>query len=257
MVPSGPFKDSDSMAKFSPPSDAARQRYRERLQPALRQAFDHLVRLLEYRRDDLRWHYERGQHISRLRPADRRGAKWAHTLAAALGGSSEWLLKALRFVELYPDQQGVEELERIGVTWTQLYFTFSVPDPKARHKLLRRAVRESWSDEDVRFTAQELRGSKRGGVGGRPRRAPGRHGAGVTLLQMGRLCQRLTAYFEDAWSAVGEDEWDSLVAGCPADELEKLLQDLASTMGAVAAAPPACGQVRKRVAELQHVAAGG
>ena len=123
--------------------------------------------------------------------------------------------------------------------------------------MLSRAVREGWSDEDLRFAVQELSRSKRGGVGGRPRRVPGRHGAEVTLRQMGRLCRRLTAYFDAAWSDVGDNEWAGLVSGCAAGEREKLLQDLGRTRSVLAAAAKACEVVRRRVAALQQAAGRG
>ena len=171
------------MAKIQPTSGDVRRRYRETLPgPRQQSAFDELGRLIDSPRDDLAWHHRVGQLVGRLRPQGPRSSQWARGLAKALGPSPEWLAKARRFAELYPSQEDVRELEAMGVNWTRLYFAFAVPGRRDRHALLRRAVRERWTDQRLRFTVQQRSHSKRGGrrgpaaaAGHQPR--PGGHRA--------------------------------------------------------------------------------
>ena len=153
------------MAKIQPTSGDVRRRYRRTLPgPEQRRAFDELGRLIDSPRDDLAWHHEVGTLVGQLRPEGWRGSQWVRRLAEALGPSPELLAKARRFAQLYPTQKDVRELEAMGVNWTRLYVAFAVPGRRDRHALLRRAVRERWTDQQLRFTVQERSHSKPGAV---------------------------------------------------------------------------------------------
>jgi hypothetical protein len=195
--------EARNVAKIQPTPRDVRLRYRRAL-PGERQwrAFDELGRLIDSPRDDLAWHHEVGKLVLRLRPEGPRGSQWARGLAEALGPSPAWLARARRFADLYPSREDVAELEAMGVNWSRLYFAFAVPDERDRHALLRRAVRERWPDQQLRFTVQELYPSKRRGVGGRPRREFTSHGPEVTLRELERPCRRWLAFHEGAWQGV-------------------------------------------------------
>jgi hypothetical protein len=61
----------------------------------------------------------------------------------------------------------------MGVNWTRLSFAFAVRGRRDRHALLRRAVRERWTDQRLRFAVQQRSHSKRGASGaGRGGRSP-------------------------------------------------------------------------------------
>ena len=144
------------MAKIQPTSGKVRRRYRETLPgPRQQSAFDELGRLIDSPRDDLAWYHRVGQLVGRLRPEVPRGTRWARRLSEALGPSPDLLAKARRFAELYPSREDVAELEAMGVNWTRLYFAFAISDPEKRHALPRRAVRERWPDQQMRFTVQQ------------------------------------------------------------------------------------------------------
>jgi hypothetical protein len=156
--------EARNVAKIQPTSGDVRRRYRQTLPgERQRQAFDELGRLIDGPRDDIAWHHRVDQLVGRLRPEGPRGTRWTLGLAEALGPSPEWLAKARRFAELYTARQDVRELEAKGVNWTKLYFAFAVPGRRDRHALLRRAVRERWTDQRLRFTVQQRSHSKRGG----------------------------------------------------------------------------------------------
>jgi len=185
------------VAKIQPTSGDVRRRYRRTLPgPEQRRAFDELGRLIDSPRDDLPWHHRVGELVGRLRPESWRGTRWTVGLAEALGPSPELLAKARRFAQLYPTQEAVRELEAMGVNWTRLYISFAVSDQEKRHALLRRAVDEGWSNQQLRFTVQQRFPSRRRGVGGRPRRPVTSHGPEVTLRELGRQCRRWLDFHE-------------------------------------------------------------
>ena len=194
------------MAKIQPTSKAVRRRYREALPgPEQQSAFDELGRLIDGPRDDLAWYHRVGQLVGRLRPEVPRGSQWTRRLSEALGPSPDLLAKAGRFAELYPTRRDVRELEAMGVNWTRLYFAFAVPGRRDRHALLRRAVRERWSDQRLRFTVQQRFPSKRRGVGGRPRRPVTGHGPEVMPdAHQAQVCARPTAACQ-IWANTSSD----------------------------------------------------
>ena len=241
------------MAKIQPTSGDVRRRYRETLPgPEQQSAFDELGHLIDSSRDDLAWHHRVGQLVLRLRPEGLRGTRWVLGLANALGPSPEWLAKARRFAELYPSQEDVRELEAMGVNWTRLYFAFAVPGRRDRHALLREAVRERWPDQQLRFTVQELYPSKRGGVGGRPRRPVTGHGPEVTLRELERQCRRWLAFHEQAWQGVKGRDWRLFVRSWPREDIDRLVRLLSGADGALKEVAGACRAARAALAGLRQ-----
>jgi hypothetical protein len=242
------------MARIQQTTGDVRQKYRQTLPgPKQQKAFDALARLIADPRDDLAWHHAVGLCVQRLRPEQTRGTNWSGKLAEALGPSKELLEKSLRFTELYPEDKDVQPMVQMGVNWTRLYFSFAVPDEKARHTLLREAVANNWSDADLRFAVQQRYPSKRRGVGGRPRRKLTGHGPEVALRELGRRCKDLAAYHAEAWSAVKKGEWKRLVKGWPAADRGQLRDLLADTDADVREVEEACAEVRRTLAELLQV----
>jgi hypothetical protein len=245
--------EASNVAKIQPTSKDVRRRYRRALpDPQQRRAFDELGRLIDGPRDDLAWHHRVGELVGRLRPASWRGTRWTVGLAEALGPSAELLAKARRFAELYPTRKDVRGLEAMGVNWTRLYFTFAVSDREKRHALLRRAVRERWPDQRLRFTVQQRFPSKRGGVGGRPRGRVASHGPEVTLRELGRHCRRWLDFHQQAWRGVKDRDWERFVRSWPKEALDDLLQLLGSAEEALKEVAGACRAVRAALAGLRQ-----
>jgi hypothetical protein len=245
--------EASNVAKIMPTSEGDRREYRETL-PGERQrrAFDELGSLIDSPRDDLAWHHRVGELVGRLRPEGPRGTPWARGLTEALGPSPELLAKARRFAELYPKREDVQELEGMGVSWTRLYLVFAVPGRRDRHALLREAVRGRWSDQQLRFTVQQRFPSKRGGVGGRPRRPVTSHGPEVTLRDLGRQCRRWLDFHEQAWQGVKERDWGLFVRDWPREDLDALVRLLSSADGALKEVAGACRAARAALAKLRR-----
>jgi hypothetical protein len=241
------------VAKIQPTPRDVRLRYRRTLPGARqRRAFDELGRLIDSPRDDLPWHHEVGALVGRLRPEGQRGSQWARRLAEALGPSPEWLAKARRFVELYPSREEVRELEDLAINWTKLYFAFAVPGRRDRNALLRRAVRERWTDQQLRFTVQQRFPSKRGGVGGRPRRPVTSHGPEVTLRELERQCRRWLGFHQQAWQGVKGRDWRLFVRSWPREDLDRLVRLLRCADGTLKEVARACRAVRDALDGLRQ-----
>jgi hypothetical protein len=191
-----------------------------------------------------------GQLVLRLRPEGPRGSQWARGLAEALGPSPGLLAKARRFAQLYPARKDVAELEAMGVNWSRLDFAFAVPDKRDRHALLREAVSERWTDQRLRFTVQERSHSKRGGVGGKPRRPVTSHGPEVTLRELERQCRRWLAFHEGAWQGLKGRDWARFVRSWPREDLDTLLRLLSRADGALKEVARACRAARAALAGL-------
>jgi hypothetical protein len=132
------------MPKIRPAPKADRLAFGKQLPKGQRPRFAQLAYLVEQHRTDLDWYHAVGKRVRELHeaiPAARRGTGWAAALAGALGVSPSLLQKANRFVQLYPFQQDVKRLEKLGLDWTRLYLTFAVEDA-SRSKFQECAVRE-------------------------------------------------------------------------------------------------------------------
>ena len=104
----------------------------------------------------------------------------------------------------------------------------------------------------MRFTVQELYPSKRGGVGGRPRRPVTSHGPEVTLRELERQCRRWLAFHEQVWQGVKERDWVGFVRGWPREDLDRLVQLLRNTDGALKEVAGACRAARAALAGLRQ-----
>jgi hypothetical protein len=113
-------------------------------------------------------------------------------------------------------------------------------------------VRERWPDQQLRFTVQQRFPSKRGGVGGRPRRPVTIHGPEVTVRDLGRQCRRWLAFHEGAWKGVKGRDWAGIVRGWPREDLDDLLQLIRNTDGALKEVARACRAARATLAGLRQ-----
>jgi hypothetical protein len=189
------------MPKIRPAPRAARQAFSQQLPTGQRPRFAELAHRIDQHRTDLSWYHAVGKLVRELHdaiPAARRGAGWAKALAGALGVSPSLLQKAGRFVELYPAVKDYKPLADLGLDWTRLYLTFAVKGRQARQAFQRRAVREGWTPQQVRFRIQQAQGSRQR-AGGRPRRLPSGYGPEVALREMARLSQRWREFHEQIW----------------------------------------------------------
>jgi len=59
------------------------------------------------------------------------------------------LRKACHFVRLYPDKKALNEVISTGIDWMRLTLTFAISNKAKRHAVLRQAVREIWSQDDL------------------------------------------------------------------------------------------------------------
>jgi hypothetical protein len=243
--------EASNVAKIQPTSKDDRQAYRETLSGEQRRAFDELGNLIDSARDDLAWHHRVGELVGQLRPKVQRGTEWVHNLGKALGPSAALLAKARRFAQLYPTQKAVRELEAMRANWTRLYISFAVSDQEKRHALLDRAVNKRWSNQRLRFTVQERSRSKRGGVGGRPRRPVASHGPEVTLRELERQCRRWLDFHEQAWRGVKDRDWVRFVRSWPKEDIDDLLQLLGSAEEAVQGVARASQAVRTDLKRLR------
>jgi hypothetical protein len=144
-----------------------------------------------------------------------------------------------------------EETET-GASAAAVHIAFAVPGRRDRHALLRRAVRERWPDQQLRFTAQQRFPSKRGGVGGRPRRPVTSHGPEVTLRELGRQCRRWLGFHEGAWQGVKGRDWRLFVRSWPGEDLDDLLRLLGSTDEALKEVADAFRAARAALAGLRR-----
>ena len=133
-----------------------------------------------------------------------------------------------------------------------VYFAFAVPGRRDRHALLCRAVRERWPDRQLRFTVQQRFPSKRRGVGGRSRRPVTSHGPEVTLRELERQCRRWLDFHEQVWQGVKGRDWRLFVRSWPGEDLDRLVQLLRNTDGALKEVAGACRAARAALAGLRQ-----
>ena len=160
------------------------------------------------------------------------------------------LRKAARFVTLYPSEASLQALEEMRVDWTRLELTFSVEDEEQRHKLLRQAVNKGWSGQDLRFEVQRRFPSRRGGVGGRPRRPLTAHGSEVTLRELARWNRRWEDFYADAFSGLKAKDWNAFArrcAGAEGEQLRNLAQEATVSLTSLA---KHCAEARRRIRKL-------
>jgi hypothetical protein len=206
--------------------------FRRPLTPSQRHAFDELGGLLDQPRHDLGWYHAVGGLVNQLLPPEQRDrgyVVWLEEPAKALGTSTAFLQKPLRFFRDYPRAEEVHRLEEEGVEWTRLYTAFPVRDLRQRHRLLREAVRGGWSVQKLTAEIRQLQPSRRRGVGCRPRRKPEALDPEAALRRLDGLSQGWLDFFDHAWSRVTEREWKELVRKCPPEDRAKLRQLIGDT----------------------------
>jgi hypothetical protein len=242
------------VAKIQPTPARARQAFRAKLPARAQAAFDRLARLIDRPRADLRWHHQVGTRARRLMRVDpeRSRGEWWPRLARALGPCPALFQKAARFARLYPSAGDLAALNRLRVDWTRASLALVIRDRKERHEILRKARREGWTGQRLRFEIQRAYPSRRRGAGGRPRRDPAAYGADVTLRELERLCRRWLAFYGRAWQAVKPSEWGRLVGGCRGEDLGRLVQLLRNTDGALKEVADACRDIRAALAGLRQ-----
>ncbi len=109
--------------------------------------------------------------------------------------------------------------------------------------MLRKTIRNKWTDKRLRLTVQERSRSKRGGLGGRPHRTPERFGPEMTLWELERLSRKWTAFFEEARPSLTGPEWKKFARSASKDErLGELLVKVESAIKAVA---KGCKEIRQ------------
>jgi hypothetical protein len=239
--------------KIHPAPPDRRNAFRADLPARRRRDFDALARLIDDPRQDLQWYHAVGRRVRALRPAPGQPrAGWAGRLAAALGPNPSLFRKAALFVRLYPEESALRKLEALGADWSRMFLSFSVPNRKARHALLREGRREGWTIPRFRFEVQQRFPSARRGVGGRPRRTPDRYGPEVCVRELGRLSRRWLDFFAHAWEGVAAEEWGRFVAACLGEERELLTGNLEEAEDALTKLAAAAARARDAVAVLQR-----
>jgi hypothetical protein len=242
------------VAKIQPTPLKTRTVFRAKLPARTQGTFDRLARLIDRPRADLRWHHQVGIRALRLMQAApvRSRTEWWSRLARALGPCPALLQKAARFARLYRSEAELAALGRLRVDWTRASLALVIGDRKQRHQMLRKARREGWTGQRLRFEIQRQYPSRRRGAGGRPRRDPEAFGADVTLRELERLCRRWLAFHEKAWKGVKGRDWVGLVRGWPEQDLDDLIRLLGSAEEAVQGVARASRAVRAALAGLRQ-----
>jgi hypothetical protein len=173
-------------------------------------------------------------------------------LRRALGPCPALFQKAIRFPQPYPSEADLAALGRLRVGCTRASLALVIGDRKKRHAMLRRAGREGWAGQRLRFEIQRLYPPRRRGAGGRPRRDPAASGADVTLREPGRLCRRWLAFSWKAWQKVKDPDWRLFVRDWPREDLDDLLRVLGSADGALKEVARACRAARAALAGLRR-----
>jgi hypothetical protein len=239
--------------KVHPAPTDRRKAFRAELPARRRIAFDELVRLIAEPRQDLPWYHAVGRRVRALRPGPGEPmVGWSARLAAALGPNTSLFRKAALFVRLYPEESAPQRLTALGADWSRMVLSFSVPNRKARHALLREGRREGWTISRFRFEVQQRFPSARRGVGGRPRRTPDRYGPEVCVRELGRLSRRWLDFFAHAWEEVAEAEWGRFAAACRGRDRELLAGNLDEAEAALRALAAAARAARDEVVALRR-----
>lgn len=220
------------MAKVKLTGRAARDVYRKQLQPPLRADFDRICKLLDEPAQHLIWYHRMGVAVRAIHGSTRRyGSQWYAELAKALGPSTSIFVRAARFVEFYPDERDVQPLIALGVDWTRLVLTFSIPDEQKRYELLDEAITSGWTIPQVRFEVQRRYPSKRGGIGGRPKGKLRNFGPEISLRELARFTERWLEFHEKVWAKITPETIQKLIAKETDNDLilktiEKVSKDL-------------------------------
>jgi hypothetical protein len=74
----------------------------------------------------------------------------------------------------------------------------------------------------------------------------------VTLRELGRQCRRWLDFHEQAWQGVKGRDWVQFVRSWPGEDLDRLVQLLRNTDGALKEVAAACRAARATLAELRE-----
>jgi len=199
------------MIKIRTDLQKRRSDFRRKLEPKRQEVFDQLCKHIEQKRTCLAWYHKLGMLVENLIPAgvENEGRiNWLEKPAGVLGLSLSLLQKAVRFYGEYPTHQEVEELQKMGVDWTKLYFAFAVADKEARHKLLSDSMSLGWTTRELRFEVQRQYPSKRRGTGGRRGKQLMMFGPANTLREMKRVTSGWLKFHNQVWDSEG---WKGLL----------------------------------------------
>jgi len=185
--------------KIQTPRPEIRQAFRSELPRDMQEVFDRLTDVVDHHRDDLGWYHQLGKLLHDLRSQKGGGDRWSmKRLAPALGPSDSTLTKALRFVELFPAEADLRKVKKLGLNWSSIYNSFTIP-PAKRLAFLATASKRGWSSERVRFEIKRQFPTSRRGVGGRPVRAPEDRGLELNLEEFARLSRDWLNFYERVW----------------------------------------------------------
>jgi hypothetical protein len=241
-------------------SERERENFRGELPPGQRRAFDKLATLMASPQEDMAWHHAVGGLVALLLPPEfreRGRVRWLEALARVFGRDVSRLQKSLRFHEEYPTEEELHQLERMGVTWSQVYLTLPIADRKERHRFLREVVEQDWRQPRLR---DELRGryqTGRHGVGGRKRRPVDPLAPETALREMGRLTLGWLDLHDGAWARLTAADWQQLVKNWPEEYreqfhqlVEETIRRVKSLLGKGKEVPCTLEDVRRTLKEL-------
>jgi len=200
-------------------SDAPKKGFRAGLSPDQQVTFDELEALLNHEQQGLEWYHKVGKRVTTLKGGG--GKKRLADLANALGRKPDRLRKTIRLAKRYPESTDLHRLERMGVTWTNLCATFPIKKKSQRHRILTQAAKQRWSNAKLKAEVQRLVGSKRIGIGGRPRKAEtydpeaGLH----RLVQESRAWLRA---YDHVWTKTSQSDWRILLKRGDAPKREEV-----------------------------------
>jgi hypothetical protein len=159
-----------------------------------------IAQLLAKTPPTLRDYFHVGAAMQRLaadRAVRRRGSKWRTRVAELLDCSLSTLTKSMHFHRSYEESE-LSRLEGLGVNWSRLNIALAIQDTEERHRLLKKAKDEGWSERDLQRAIQGQRGIRR--KGGRPRREAMSQGVVGDLSELLRLARPWVDFHEQVWA---------------------------------------------------------
>jgi hypothetical protein len=208
------------------------------LTPGERETLGKLRQLRDRHPHDLRWRYEMGQLILKLRRAAAKagrtahGSKWFTALAGILGYTPGHVEKMCRFPQEYRWEE-VEDLlqlfrsQQAELNWSMFFPLFRVKDRRKRERLLRLAAEKGWSGADLQLAVAEPYKAPRSGTG-RPRKGPADVPEG--LRQLVRECNAWLAYRDKVWARGEPTLLEQLRGWRPTDKDKALVKEAVDTL---------------------------
>jgi hypothetical protein len=227
------------MADRGSGADEVADDFLTQLDRAQRRHFVALERALTAKERDLRWYHGVGQHVGGLRGEQDRfkyGASFMRRAATALKVSRDLLAKTLAFVERFPNETDLAELEGLKPPWRAVVATMALGERDAQFALLREAARDDWAISRIQIEVRQRLGDDRPRRTGRRHRPPAVDAPAVELGALTRKAKEFGSYLEARWA---EDE-PAVLAGLRrtrrplAAALRRLLTQAEEALGAVA-----------------------